>query len=260
MSDLHVARSSVLYRPFRRISETLGGLASRVGVFDPAVESDFVQIYAKCRRYTLTSWERMYALYKSVKYILEAEIEGDFVECGVWKGGSVMLIAYTLVASKSANRKLFLYDTFTGMSKPAEMDVDLASHEAAEAKWKITTQRSGEGWTQASLSEVSRNVYSTGYPTANLIFVQGKVEETLLTTIPDKICLLRLDTDWYASTKQELIHLYPRLSSGGVLIVDDYGHWLGAKKAVDEYLSSCQHPLLLSRIDYSGRIGVKPGC
>ena len=74
--------------------------------------------------------------------------------------------------------------------------------------------------------------------------------------LPGEIALLRLDTDWYKSTQHELIHLYPLLVGSGVLIIDDYGHWQGAKKAVDEYFSDKK--ILLNRIDYTGRISIKP--
>ncbi|HYM86681.1 MAG TPA: TylF/MycF/NovP-related O-methyltransferase, partial [Pseudoxanthomonas sp.] len=74
---------------------------------------------------------------------------------------------------------------------------------------------------------------------------------------PECIALLRLDTDWYESTRHEMIHLFPRLCVGGVLILDDYGHWLGARRAVDEYLGEHNVPLFLQRIDYTGRYAVK---
>ena len=73
--------------------------------------------------------------------------------------------------------------------------------------------------------------------------------------MPERIALLRIDTDWYESTRHELVHLYPRLSPGGVLIIDDYGHWQGARKAVDEYF---QAGLFLNHIDYTGRLAIKP--
>jgi O-methyltransferase len=85
----------------------------------------------------------------------------------------------------------------------------------------------------------------------------GKVEDTFPKDTPDKIAILRLDTDWYESTRHELIHLYPKLSIGGVLIIDDYGHWEGARKAVDEYINDNTLRILLNRIDYTGRIAVK---
>jgi bifunctional ADP-heptose synthase (sugar kinase/adenylyltransferase) len=97
----------------------------------------------------------------------------------------------------------------------------------------------------------------TGYPSSNLIFVQGKVEETLPRVIPDNISLLRLDTDWYESTRHELIHLFPLLSKSGVLVLDDYGYWAGARKAVDEYVVENNIKILLDRVDGTGRVGLK---
>ena len=88
--------------------------------------------------------------------------------------------------------------------------------------------------------------------------VKGKVEDTLPGHAPDHIAVLRLDTDWYASTKHEMEHLYPRLARGGVLIIDDYGHWAGSRQAVDEYLAEHGIHLLLNRTDYTGRMALKP--
>jgi O-methyltransferase len=87
--------------------------------------------------------------------------------------------------------------------------------------------------------------------------VPGRVEETLAFDLPDQIALLRLDTDWYESTKVSLEQLYPRLVPGGVLIIDDYGHWQGCRKAVDDYFYKTDQKILLQRIDYTGRIGIK---
>ena len=98
---------------------------------------------------------------------------------------------------------------------------------------------------------------STGYDIARTHFVAGDVEQTIPGVVPEQISLLRLDTDWYESTRHELKHLYPRLIRGGVLIIDDYGHWKGARQAVDEYLAETGAKLLLNRIDYTGRAAVK---
>jgi hypothetical protein len=97
----------------------------------------------------------------------------------------------------------------------------------------------------------------TGYPPEKVHFVKGMVEDTIPEQSPDGIALLRLDTDWYQSTKLELLHLYPRLANQGVLIIDDYGHWQGARRAVDEFISELRDPILLHRIDYTGRIAIK---
>ena len=218
---------------------------------DSAINKDerFRRIYKKCKRFTMTSIERMYALYKSVEYIINSQIPGVFVECGVWRGGSTMLIALTLLELNEKSRKIYLYDTFKGMPEPTADDYHLDDKTAlAKNQWK-------KKWCFSPLSEVKKNMALTRYPKNNLIFIKGKVEKTIPNTIPSKIAILRLDTDWYESTKHELIHLFPLISKNGVLIIDDYGYWAGSKKAVDEYFTN--KSILLNRIDDTGRIGVK---
>jgi O-methyltransferase len=214
-------------------------------LYDSVIDVDpvFMEIYRDCREYTLTTKERMFALYKATKYVISAGIEGNFVECGVWRGGSAMVIAYTLRALGISNRRIFLYDTFAGMS--AQTDEDWAFG----VKDKNDYQKS-----DASLAEVKKNMAKTGYD--NFMYVEGKVEDTILDKSKHSaIALLRLDTDWYESTRHELINLYPILEKGGVLIVDDYGAWAGAKKAVDEYFKNGD--ILLNRIDRDSVIGIK---
>jgi hypothetical protein len=113
-------------------------------------------------------------------------------------------------------------------------------------------------WGYSPIEDVRRNLLGTGYPTDRLHFVKGKVEDTIPGETPEQIALLRLDTDWYGSTKHEMQHLYPLVAQGGVLIVDDYGHWQGARSAVDEYLATNGIHLLLNRTDASGRLAIKP--
>ena len=99
----------------------------------------------------------------------------------------------------------------------------------------------------------------TGLNEKNIIYVKGLVEKTLDGNFPEKISLLRLDTDFYESTKKELEILFPKLQSGGIIIIDDYGHWKGCKKAVDEYFVNKKN-IFFQQIDYSGLIGVKTKC
>jgi hypothetical protein len=128
-----------------------------------------------------------------------------------------------------------------------------------EAEGRVT----GAWWSgfldpEALSEDATREVVlSAGYPEQRIHFVRGPVEKTLPQSAPDRLALLRLDTDWYESTRHELIHLYPSLSSGGVLIVDDYGEWDGCRRAVDEYFASEAPPVLLNRIDQVARIAVK---
>jgi hypothetical protein len=217
-------------------------------------EREFLAASERCRPFTMTSLERMYALWQATRHVVRARIEGDLVECGVWKGGSSMLAALALRAAGDRERALWLYDTFTGMSEPTAADVDLAGRTAA-GEWE--TETADGGWCEAPLAAVQQSIEATGHPRERLHFIVGKVEETIPVQAPAKIALLRLDTDWYESTRHELVHLWPRLSPGGVLIIDDYGHWRGARRAVDEYFADRPDAPLLSRVDYTGRVAVK---
>src|SRR5262249_46295405 len=143
-----------------------------------------------------------------------------------------------------------------GMSKPTDVDVRYNGEAAAEILQRSAKETSLV-WAYSPLDEVRQAMQKTGYDQGKVIFVKGMVEETLPSQAPDQIALLRLDTDWYESTYHELAHLYPRLSVGGVLIIDDYGHWQGAKRAVDQYINERNLKVLLHRIDHTGRICVK---
>jgi O-methyltransferase len=222
----------------------------------PDFSSDDTAIVDRVAPYTLTSPERLFACVRAVEYLVANRIPGDVVECGVWKGGSMMAIALTLLRLRADPRELYLFDTFEGMAPPTEGDVDFRGSDAA-SQLAQDTERKGGVWACAPLDETRRAVLSTGYEPARIHFVKGKVEETLPAAAPAQIGLLRLDTDWYESTRHELVHLFPRLVKGGVIIIDDYGHWQGAKKATDEYLAEHGIALLLNRIDYTGRVGVK---
>lgn len=220
-------------------------------------DKEFQHIYSFCREYTMTSVEDMYALYNAVRYVIRNNVEGDFVECGVWRGGSAMLIAMYLEMKKIKDRKLFLYDAFSGMTKPGKLDVDHLGNNAIDKFQKESTGNNTSNWSNVSCAEVKANINKTFFPIENVVFVEGEVENTIPGIEPKQISLLRLDTDWYKSTKHELIHLYPLLSNNGVLILDDHGHWLGARKAALEYFEQNDDPILLSKINYSTRIGVK---
>lgn len=212
--------------------------------------------------HSMTSLERIVAIIDAVRYCVSREIPGAFAECGVWRGGSIMAMIYTLQDLGRDDRDIYLYDTFEGMTEPSEVDTSPVDRTAKQwwADVEGTEHRAFPHFFDPDVfsEEIVRgNVMGTGYPAERLHFVRGRVEDTLPGRAPERISLLRLDTDWYESTRHELIHLYPRLSQGGVLIVDDYGHWEGCKRAVDEYFAGQADPILLSRIDYTGRIGIK---
>jgi len=220
------------------------------------IPTSLIEVYKKVKPYTMTSPERVFALCEAVKYIHEKNIEGDVVECGVWKGGSMMAVAEILLSSGDSSRNLYLFDTFEGMTPPTEKDVDISGVPAETLLEQSDKIKEESVWCCASLEMVQSAVNSIGYPSEKIHFVKGMVEQTIPFSAPDKIALLRLDTDWYESTKHEMEHLFPRLVKGGVLIIDDYGHWQGARKGVDEYLEKNNIKILLNRIDYTGRIAV----
>lgn len=200
--------------------------------------------------------ERFAALCSAVEYVVENEIPGSIVECGVFRGASMMAVAHTLVHLDRSDRDLYLFDTFEGMPEPTDRDVTITGVRARE-RWRNKRTANGSVWCYASLDDVRTNMRTTGYDDSKIHYVKGMVEDTLPLHAPDEIALLRLDTDWYESTRHELTHLFPRLAAGGILIVDDYGHWTGARKAVDEYLAEHHVQIFLARIDYTARIAVK---
>ena len=223
---------------------------------DSDIEPEFWNLYRLCASATMTGAERMYALYKAVQYVVSRDVPGDVVECGVWRGGSSMLCALTLGALGDAGRHVYLYDTFAGMPAPTDGDVFIDGA-PADPIWAASQRDDHNDWCYAGLSEVKANMASTHFPEKRTHFVVGKVEDTIPEVCPTQISLLRLDTDFYESTRHELNELFPRLSANGVLIIDDYGAWAGARQAVDEYFRENPPAILLNRLDYSGRIGVK---
>jgi len=206
--------------------------------------------------YTMTSVERQMALVQAVRYLVRRGIDGCIVECGVWRGGSSMAVALTLIQEGETNRDLYLYDTFEGMVPPTALD-RTADGTSAQAHLDRDVNKT-DYWCVAGIDDVQQNMASTGYPEERIHIVQGPVEATIPEHAPiGNIALLRLDTDWYESTKHELAHLFPLLCEGGILMIDDYGHWEGARKAVDDYLNGLDRRFYMHRIDYTGRLLIK---
>lgn len=209
------------------------------------------------RPYTMTGPLRVLALIEAVRYCVERGIPGALAECGVWRGGSVLAMLRTLVELGVADRDVYLYDTFEGMTEPTDADTSRFDPPARE-QWRQENGRpyralfDGES---NGIDAVRTTLAASGYPLERVHLVAGPVERTLPQMAPESLALLRLDTDWYESTRHELEHLYPRLGSGGVLIIDDYGHWDGARRATDEYFAAA--PVLLQRVDYTARLAIK---
>src|SRR5262249_14121759 len=212
-------------------------------------------LWDRVRSRTMTSIARVDALRASVEYIHENSISGDIVECGVWRGGSMMAVALTLLRLGEL-RPLWLFDTFSGMTPPGSADMDFQGRAAKDLLAEEDPANSPI-WGKSSLADVQAALAETGYPAEQIEFVPGPVENTIPLRAPESIALLRLDTDWFQSTFHELVHLWPRMAPGGILIIDDYGDWAGAKKAVDAYFAEIRPRPLLHRIDGSGRLVIK---
>lgn len=210
----------------------------------------------------MTSVPRLQACVDAVRYVVSRDVPGAFAECGVWRGGSVLAMILTLQEMDVTDRDVYLFDTFEGMTVPTEHDV--SPHDgAALDDWREASRQGSRPWAEVFGPEVfneagvRETVLSTGYPEERIHLVRGPVEQTIPDGAPERLAILRLDTDWYESTRHELVHLYPRLTDAGVLIIDDYGHWEGCARAVDEYFAANAPRPLLSRIDYTGRMAIK---
>jgi hypothetical protein len=249
-------------RPVRGLLRRLGYEVVRTPDPDAPVtypidfDADLIALCERVAPFTLTSPERIVALRDAVRYVVCAGVPGALVECGVWRGGSMMVVASTLVELGVDDRELYLFDTFTHMPFPGDEDVDLFGTRAADAYDEAVA---AEAYRYLPFEEVRAALAGTGYPVERMHFVPGMVEDTIHEGAQEEIALCRLDTDWYRSTQHEMAHLYPRIAAGGVLIVDDYGHFMGAKQAVDEYFAAHGPEVLLQRIDFTGRLVIAPG-
>jgi O-methyltransferase len=239
----------------RRLLGPFGLELQRRGVSRfPEVAPHEVELIRKYAPYTMTSEVAQWGLLRAIAYLDSRRIPGDIVECGVWRGGNLMMVK-DYRGTSTLERRLFLFDTFAGMTEPTVHDVGYFG-EAAHHLHRRGQRHDHNAWAYASLEEVTNNFRETGLLDQTVIFREGPVEETLTGgKMPDRIALLRLDTDWYESTRIELEVLYPRLASGGVLIIDDYGSWKGSRKATDEYFAD--QPQLLIPLDIGCRIAIK---
>lgn len=225
-------------------------LSKRVDAVDQPFGETVGAIYSRVEPYTMTPAVRLAALVEAVDYLIGNEIEGAIMECGVWRGGSMMAAALRL-DQLGATRDLYLFDTFSGMTKPSAEDVTTTGQSMLD-----TWDEAADGGAAVSLEDVRAAMATTGYDKSRIHYIKGPVEETVPEHAPARIALLRLDTDWYESTRHELEHLYQRLVPGGVLIIDDFGYFKGARKAVEDFFAG-QHALLIPT-DPMARFHLKP--
>jgi O-methyltransferase len=253
----------------KRYEQLVDSVARRVGLQISRVNSaqnrlpveatdEDAALIASLRPFTMTSAERLWSLLNAVRYVVAEGLPGDFAECGVWRGGSVMAMAYELNRLGRTDRRIWLYDTFAGMTAPTAEDIEAGTGVTAATMLEETAVGDGNNvWCVAGRADVEANLQDTGYPMDLFTLVEGDVAVTLHESAPEEISLLRLDTDWYESTRLGLEILYPRLVVGGVCILDDYGHWKGARNAVDEFFAARGQRPFMHPIDYSGRVFIK---
>lgn len=223
----------------------------------PEIDEADISLINLVSAYSMGNPLRHWALLNSVRWVCNQGVPGDLVECGVWRGGNLILMALASAGSIGPTaRKVWGYDTFEGMTEPTDVDIEFHTGELAVDEYSRRQTRSGSDWCLATIDEVNFNV-TEHCKTAPVSLVKGPVETTLLQeeNLPKAISVLRLDTDWYESTALELEVLFPRLAVGGILIIDDYGYWSGARKAVDDYFR--HQAVFLHRIDHSCRLVVK---
>jgi hypothetical protein len=214
---------------------------------------------ALVEHHTMLSYQRLVTLWQQVRYLDRAGVQGALIECGTWKGGAAALMALAHLRSGAPHRHVHLFDSFEGLPEPdrahdGEMAVRYAGERASGVLRSI-------GKCVGTLEDNRHAVGSiAGYPSVLTHFHVGWFQDTL--RIPPAgvgdIALLRIDGDWYESTKMCLDALFPKVVSGGVVVIDDYGKWSGCRKAVDEFLAGLPRPLLLNHIDAAGRYLIVP--
>jgi O-methyltransferase len=227
----------------------------------------YFEVFDKCAQMP----ESIASTMRFVEYVIRNNIPGDFVECGVWLGASPYVIAKALLRLGATDRRIYMYDTYEGFPYGEPIDVPYSPDgnyaQLLEATKEFRRVGGGDRFSgstemKAPIETTRANVEASGYPKDKLIFVKGLVEDTIPgavpATAPEQISILRLDTDHYRSTRHELDHFYPRLSRGGLLIIDDYGYYLGSKQATDEYFAEKKIPACLFRIDEHVRAFIKP--
>jgi O-methyltransferase len=216
------------------------------GSFVDLLDEEFWHVVDRARPYTMLTIEALHEIHQAIRYLARSGVPGDLVECGVFMGGGVFAAAEWASAAGLASRRFFLYDTFCGFPDGTAPETDFQGN--------VLKMYPHPHFRQIAEDVVGR----CAWPRDRFVFVEGDVARTLPETRPSRIALLRLDTDDYASTRVELELLYPLLSPGGVIMIDDYGHFRGSRRATDEFLAGLDPQPLLHRVSYAVRSGVKP--
>jgi len=255
----------------RKVSDVLTKVGIKVSRIKPRgkelfpgyVDEDFSKYFLRYCHQSMVPWQGMLDAYQAAKYIAENGVSGDVVECGVWRGGISALMKDVIhdYSNSTPVRNYWLFDTFEGMTEPTEYDFK-GGRDASDTLEKHNSLLLDDGssnWCRGDIKDVMRTMEMESVESAQCHFIKGPVEKTLNEKVPEKIAILRLDTDFYESTKIEMEVLFERLVKGGIFIVDDYGAWAGARKAVDDYfaLKGIRGLALFNNHAYGALIGVK---
>ena len=189
---------------------------------------------------TMIGMARLDNLQRAIKSVIRDGIDGDLIETGVWRGGATILMRAALEAYGDRQRAVWVADSFSGLPKPD----DQYPADSKDELWSFEELA-------VSVDEVRRNFERYGLLDDRVQFLVGWFEDTLPAAPIDRLAVLRLDGDMYSSIYQVLTTLYPRLSVGGYLIVDDY-HLDSCKAAISDYREHCGIDDELIDIDGSG--------
>jgi hypothetical protein len=220
---------------------------NHIAAFLEVTDPGFRGIYESVKAFSMCPVERLYDLYKAVRYVDAAGIPGDIVEVGVWRGGALALAALSSPRG-GAGRMCVGFDTFSGHLEPRIDEVDIWGNDLHE-RWRVETGDGASAWAPASTAEVLDAFDGVGIDASRIELIEGDVKETVATWPDREIAILRIDCDWYPESLATLQGLYPYLAQGGVLICDDYGHHSGQRRAVDEFFAG--QAIRFSHIDYS---------
>jgi O-methyltransferase len=271
-----VSAKRLALRAFKQLEGTLLPLMIRDGWRPPdwmglaavararmsfAEEDEIKRSVALVASYTMVNFERLATLWEQVRYLDRFRIAGALVECGVWRGGAVGMMALAHLHDLTApSRELHLFDSFQGLPEPQRDADGPAAVKLAEGASNGSLRPIGHF---AASQEASREMLEqvVRYPAELLHYHAGWFQNIVPRDAPTlgQIALLRLDGDFYQSTRVCLENLYSHVAKGGLVVIDDYGDWQGCRRAVDEFLATQAQPILLNRIDYLGaRYWIKP--
>jgi O-methyltransferase len=193
----------------------------------------------RLKAYTMCDFERIKSLIDLSLYLNSRQVEGDFVECGTYKGGSAAVLSRYM----GSERHLYLYDSFKGMPPTSDKDG------AEAAKWV--------GEFQGTVEDVREAMKLVSTDDSRYTIIEGWFENTFRETLPEKVAFLHCDADWYNSVTLVLDTFYPLISEGGCVVLDDFGYWEGCREAFYDFCVRHNEKPLLERVGVSQAYWIK---